>query len=317
MENQKESINRNFKDGLFRLLFGKSKENLLSLYNALNGTYYTNTDDLTITTMEDVIYMSMKNDVSCMIDQSLSLYEHQSTYNPNMPIRGLMYFGKLYNGIIEANEHSLYSSTRIIIPTPQYYVFYNGRQERPDREEMRLSDSFAHPAREGTFEWTATVLNINVGHNQKLMKACATLDQYARFIGEVRRQQEVLQTDESAVNAAIDVCIKKGILADFLRKHRAEVMEMCLTTFDEEKYKFTVYEEGMREGREAGIKEGIKEGREVGIKEGIKEGRISGSLEAYILAVKNFCLKFGQKPDEAFEILGVPEELREMVKQGL
>ena len=87
------TVNREHKDRLFKIIF-QEKSDLLCLYNAINGTTYDNPDDLTITTMEDVIYISMKNDVSFLVDCRMNLYEHQSTYNPNMPLRGMFYFSK-------------------------------------------------------------------------------------------------------------------------------------------------------------------------------------------------------------------------------
>lgn len=119
------AIRQNYKDTLFRKLFGdpENKKELLSLFNALNGTAYTNEDDLEITTIGDVVYMSMKNDVSCILDCYMGLFEHQSTFNPNMPLRGLLYFGKLYDKYVVENECNLYGSTLIKIPTPRYLSY--------------------------------------------------------------------------------------------------------------------------------------------------------------------------------------------------
>lgn len=153
------TVNYQYKDRVFRDLFGaeERKENLLSLYNALNGTEYQNLDDLEITTIEDAIYMGMKNDVSCIIDNCLSLFEHQSTYNPNMPLRGLLYFGKLYDKFINVNGKNIYSRRLIKIPTPQYYIFYNEEKELPDRTVLRLSDAFETPTRDGECQLLPTV----------------------------------------------------------------------------------------------------------------------------------------------------------------
>ena len=249
------TVNRNLKDTVFRAIFGNNPRNLLSLYNALNGTSYTDEKDLTITTIGDVIYINMKNDVSCLIGEDLALYEHQSTYNPNMPIRGMLYFGKLYSAIIEKSSRSIYSSKRFELPAPQYYVFYNGVADRPDREVLKLSDCFNHPPKDGSFEWTATMLNINLHHNEELMKSCRLLYEYSYFMIEIRIQKKVYPDSETAVSVAIDICIDNNILSDFLKQHRAEVIEMCLTSFDQEKYKNTVYEEGLIEGEKRGLVE--------------------------------------------------------------
>lgn len=115
-------VNKKYKDTVFRKLFGENKGNALSLYNAVNHTSYTNPDDLEYTTLEDVIYMKYKNDVSFLIDKTLSLYEHQSSYNPNMPLRGFLYYADLYRKLIHRSER-LYSKHLLKIPRPHYIVF--------------------------------------------------------------------------------------------------------------------------------------------------------------------------------------------------
>ena len=169
--------NRNHKDRVFCMVFGyeKYKGNLLSLYNALNDTCYTNLDDLEITTMDNALYMSMKNDVSCIISNNLALFEQQSTWNPNMPLRGFMYFADLYNKYISTGSLGIYRDKLVKLPTPQYYVFYNGDRDMPDKQLLKLSDAFIEPPREGCFEWTATILNINYGHNKNY---CLTVKHY-------------------------------------------------------------------------------------------------------------------------------------------
>ena len=121
-------VNKKYKDTVFRKLFGENKGNALSLYNAVNHTSYTDPDDLEYTTLEDVIYMKYKNDVSFLVDKTLSLYEHQSSYNPNMPLRGFLYYADLYRKLIHRSER-LYSKHLLKIPRPHYIVFYNGSEK--------------------------------------------------------------------------------------------------------------------------------------------------------------------------------------------
>ena len=137
--------NRTYKDGLFRLVFQR-KEDLLSLYNALNGSNYSNPDELEINTLDNVLYLTMKNDVAFLISGTMNLYEHQSTFNPNMPVRGLMYFSKLYEKYIVTNGIDIYTSTPKKLPFPQYFVFYNGTMDEPDRSELKLTDLLDMPA---------------------------------------------------------------------------------------------------------------------------------------------------------------------------
>lgn len=158
-------INRKYKDRLFRLRFGSEeyKEDILSIYNALNGTSYRNVDDISITTIDDVIYIKMKNDVSLLLDGNMSLWEQQSSVNPNMPVRGLLYFGNLYDQYIKMNKLNIYGKKLQKIPTPEYIVFYNGEEDYGPITQLRLSDAFIHKNDSGDFEWTATVYNLNKG----------------------------------------------------------------------------------------------------------------------------------------------------------
>ena len=134
-------LNRKFKDTLFRKVFN-NKRDLLSLYNALNNTEHTDESLITINTIEDAIYIGYKNDISFIINSELNLYEHQSSVNPNMPVRGLIYFAELYKGYIDQNNLLIYNERLVKLPFPRYVVFYNGTEDEPEEQELRLSDSF-------------------------------------------------------------------------------------------------------------------------------------------------------------------------------
>ena len=136
------SVNREYKDRIFCMIFGyeKYKKNLLDLFNALNGTNYTREEDLEINTLDNAIYMSMRNDVSCIIDSNMALFEQQSTWNPNMPLRGFLYCGSLYNKYIKQHKLDIYNRKLIKLPTPQYYVLYNGTEKKDEVIELKLSD---------------------------------------------------------------------------------------------------------------------------------------------------------------------------------
>ena len=263
--------NRQYKDSLFRLLFGReeNKPNLLDLYNALNNSNYTNIDDLTINTIDDVIYMKMKNDVSFILDNQMVLLEHQSTYNPNMPLRGLLYFAKLYEGMINISKN-IYYPKLIKIPTPQYIVLYNGTDRKINgKKVLKLSDAFEKTDKTNGYEWTATMIDINYGKNQDLLLKCKKLGEYSYFVDCVRKYSAKMSFPK-AIDEAVKECIEKGILADFLKKHIAEVRTVLLTEFDEEK-DYKIIAEGFKElwleeGKEEGLKEGKKEGIDIGIK---------------------------------------------------
>lgn len=243
-------MNKKYKDRVFRIVF-REKKDLLELYNAVNNSNYTNPDELTITTIEDVVYMGVKNDLSFVIDDIMNLYEHQSSFSPNLPLRGLFYFASLYREYIEPMKHRLYSTSPIHIPMPQYIVFYNGTKKEPERQELRLSDLFPEQEngdRNAALECTVIVLNINLGKNRELLEKCKRLKEYAEFIAAVRGNLAEGMEFEEAVELAVDFCIQNGILADILQKNRAEVVDMILTEYDEEEVRKVLKEDAWNEG---------------------------------------------------------------------
>ena len=178
------TANRQYKDTVFRMLFSE-KENLLSLYNAVTGSHYQNAEALKIVTLENAIYMGMKNDLAFMLETNIYLYEHQSTINPNIPLRDLIYIGIEYQQYL--NDKSLYSSKLQKIPAPKFMVFYNGTDDVEDRMELKLSSAYEHLAGEPDLELKVLMLNVNEGHNKDLMEQCQTLKEYAIYVARVRK----------------------------------------------------------------------------------------------------------------------------------
>ena len=250
------SINRTYKDRLFKIIFEDKKE-LLSLYNALTGKNYQNPDELEINTIDDVIYMHLKNDMSFILDDWQNLFEQQSTFNPNQPLRGFFYFADLYK--VKYFGKKIYSTRLLKIPTPQYIVFYNGTASMPDRKELRLSDAFQQPTAQPDIEVVAHMLNINYGHNKELMERCQKLKEYAQFIDIIRHylRENKQWSNEQAISKAIDDCIQNNILRDILQKERLRVMASILSEFDEVGYKEMIreeaYEEAYGEGEISGM----------------------------------------------------------------
>ena len=230
----------------------------MDLYNALNNTCYENPNDLEVNTLEDAVYLSMKNDISFLIGGTLNLYEHQSTYNPNMPLRGLIYLARLYDGYVETKNINLYSSTLKKLPIPQYFVFYNGTKEQPDETILQLTDAFESVSdnRQPCLQCTAVMLNINYGHNLALMEKCQRLKEYSIFVDTVRIQCKKTSDPRHAVTKAVDICIEKEILRDVLVKHKAEVISMVLTSFNQK-----AYEEDLKNQYKEGVEEGFSLGR--------------------------------------------------------
>ena len=256
------TANRQYKDTVFRMLFSE-KENLLSLYNAVTGSHYQNAETLKIVTLENAIYMGMKNDLAFMLETNIYLYEHQSTINPNIPLRDLIYIGIEYQQYL--NDKSLYSSKLQKIPAPKFMVFYNGTDTVDDRVELRLSEAYEHLAGEPDLELKVLMLNVNEGHNKDLMEQCQTLKEYAIYVARVRKYASA-QNLNDAVERAITECIKEGILVEVLRKNRSEVKMVSILEYDKEweekKLRKAEYEAGKSDGIEIGKSEGIKIGRE-------------------------------------------------------
>ncbi|MCR4867969.1 MAG: hypothetical protein K5889_00640 [Lachnospiraceae bacterium] len=271
---------REYKSSLFADLFSDAKRGL-SIFNALMGTAYSDPAELEIATLKDAVFMHRKNDVALLVEMRLLMLEHQSTINPNMPLRGLQYYADSMDGYLEKRQLNIYGKKRIKIPAPFYYVLYNGREDAPDREALRLSDSFECKT-EG-YEWTASFVNINTNHNRELMEKCPELKGYAKLVEYIRENIAQGMEKEESVDTAVGRCIEEGYLVDYLRQHIGEARGMLLSGFNQEIYEKGLREEGWEAGIEEGRKAGIAEGREAGIEEGrkagIAEGRENGIKE--------------------------------------
>ena len=271
MNNVSLPVNRIYKDRLYKMIFNDKSE-LLKLYNAINGTHYDDPAMLTITTLDNAIYMTMENDLSFIIDMRLALYEQQSTVNPNLPLRFLMYITDIYSAYTK--DMNIYGSKKVQIPLPSFVIFYNGVKSQPDRTEFLLSELFHPTTDQPALELKAVMLNINKGHNQELMNACHTLRDYSEYVARIRTYSaEMPLTD--AVEKAITECIHENILRDFLLKNRAEAKAMSIYEYDEEKT--------------------LRMFREEGYEDGERNGKIQATIE--------MCLEFNLSSDEILQRL--------------
>ena len=248
------TANRNYKDTVFRMLFSDRK-NLLSLYNAVNGSAYEDEAALEIVTLENAIYMGMKNDLAFIVDTGLFLYEHQSTYTPNMPLRDLFYISAEYQKFV--NHRSLYSSVIQKIPAPNFIVFYNGTEKKEDSWINYLSEAYQNLSGEPNLELKVLTLNINEGHNGELMEQCQILREYAQYVAKVREYARETELDV-AVEQAVNDCIQNNILTEFLRKNKSEVIAMSIFEYDKEEEEKKLRKAEFEAGREAGKKEIIQ-----------------------------------------------------------
>ncbi len=228
------TVNREYKDRVFKFLFGnpENREWTLALYNAINGSNYDNPDDIQFNTIEDAVYLGMKNDASFIIVNSLSLWEHQSSYNPNVPMRFFIYAAKLYEKYIATSDYNPYSSKLQKVPCPKCICFYNGTEGLPEKKLLRLSEAFDC---EADIEVKVTMLNINYGKNRQLMEACKPLYEYAWLVDAIRRHQDKEKNLEAAIDAALTEMPEDFLIRSFLLSNKAEVKGMFLTEYNQEK----------------------------------------------------------------------------------
>ena len=250
---QEITINRENKDRLFKIIFGRNENKAwtLSLYNAVNGSSYTNPDDITITTVEDALYLSMKNDISFLIADTMNLYEQQSTYNPNMPARMLTYASMVYSKYISSSNTYMYSEKLRKLPVPKLVTFYNGKKEMPDETMLYLSDSFPEGL-DSDIQIKVRMLNINYGRNAELLEKCRPLYDYSFFVEAVREYKSQGYEIQTSVREAIRNLADDSPIKMFLTAHEAEVTMLWITEYDEEKDRKMLRQEGFEEGREEG-----------------------------------------------------------------
>ena len=264
-------VNREYKDSVFVDLFfsdEKARENVLSLYNALHGTELEDPEQIHLMKVDDVLYKNFKNDISFELGGRFFVFgEHQSTVNPNMPLRCLMYAGRAYERIVDVKER--YKKEIVRIPAPEFFVFYNGEEDAPLEEELRLSAAYEGKAGENSLELTVKVININLGKDHEILKKCRVLREYSMLIDMIRRNQKAKSSHP--VKEAVRECIKKGILSEYLARKGSEVINMLIAEYDYDMDIQVTREEAMEKGR----REGRREGRKEGLKQGVLLSKIS------------------------------------------
>ena len=247
---ESKRINTMYKDTVFRLLFS-DKTRLLSLYNAISPKRCDDSKLFEIVTLKNAIYMEVKNDTAFLLGDDIHLWEHQSTHNPNMPLRFLEYIASEYQRL--TNKKSIFTRKLVHLPRPHFVVFYNGTEDTADHEQLKLSDAFGGQGDEKlTLELVVDVYNINMGHNVQVLETCETLGGYATFVHRARENQKTMPLDQ-AVSNAVDDCIRDGILADFFRANKSEVIGVSIFEFDREEHEKQVRAEEYEEGETRGI----------------------------------------------------------------
>lgn len=258
--------NREVKSDVFSMLL-EDKKNALEVYNALNGTDYDNPEDVEIVTLEKGISLSIRNDASFIVDTDLNIYEHQSTYNPNMPLRALFYVSSMLKERTKGDD--LYGRKRILIPVPRFVVIYNGRDKRPPVEYLKLSDMFEKRTDLPEMEIICTVYNINPGCNDELLSNCPVMYGYMALIGRIR--ENIKAGDELPIKHAIEYCIEHDILRDFLLKRGLEVEKNMAIDMTWETREKMIRRDEFKYGFEDGYAKGNTEGKAIAIIELLEE----------------------------------------------
>ncbi len=308
------SVNRQYKARIFEMLYEDKKE-LLDLYNAINETDYRDPDQLEINTLKNAIYMSMHNDISFVIGSVVSLYEHQSSFSPNLPLRFFFYMADVYSSL--TREMNLYGEKPVVLPVPKFIIFYNGIAERQEREVLTLSALYDKKALERVtpdLQLQETLLNINSGYNEKLKSTCKSLGDYAEYTRRVREYAREMPI-ELAVDRAIDECIREGILANFLSRNKSEAKKVSIYEYDEEKHMRMERESSFADGLKQGIQQGVQQGIQQGVQQGIQQGLDQGQRNKLLQQIEKKLAK-GKSVSQIAEDLEEPESvIEELIKQ--
>ena len=292
--------NKEYKSDVFSMLL-QDKKRAMEIYNAINGTDYDDPELVEMTTLDDKSFsLTVRNDASFILDANLSLYEHQSTYCPNMPLRGLLYFASIIQKRIKAQKRDIYGGRILKIPVPHFVVFYNGKEDAPDQYDLRLSDAFEKETENPEIELVCHVYNINNGKNVPLLSKCQTLREYMYFVDMVRKNNEISGNLEDAIEKAINQCMEENVLRDFLAQHREEVMHVMTLDY--------TFERRLEMQRAEAIEDGERIGKEIG-----KEEKLSEQIRKKIQKGK----PLDQIADELEEVPETIRPLYEKIKQEM
>ncbi len=248
--------NREYKSRLFSMYFSDpaNRKHLLSLYNAVNRTSYTDEKMIRLNTIRTVLYHGFHNDLSFLFGSTMNFYEHQSTVSQNMPFRDLLYSSHVYGPYAEKYRRQMYGSALLRIPRPQYAVFYNGKQDMPQKWESRLSEAY-ESAEDVTAEIVVTHFNINWGKGCRILEDCPALMGYAWFVERTRVKMKDGKTSEEAVREAIFEMPDEYEMKEYLKNLKEEHMLSLFEEFDDDAYIAAVREGGREEGKAEGRSE--------------------------------------------------------------
>ena len=270
-------VKNNYKDNTFCALFSE-KKNLIELYNALSGSSFDMDTPVEIVTLDNTFFGDRENDLSFIIDNRwIVLAEQQSTLCPNIPLRMLVYVARQYENLVFSRD--IYSRKLLKIPTPELYVFYNGPQDAPVEQEMKLSDAFMAECDKIAIEVTVKFINVNYEKGAEILKGCKTMKGYSLLLHMIREECEATGELKTAIENCIRKCVEEGIIADFLKEHGGEVMSFLFEKLTREECEAIREADGFEEGYAKGIEKGEASGFAKGKTEGYEEGETAGELK--------------------------------------
>jgi hypothetical protein len=285
--------NREYKSDVFSMLM-EDKNNALQVYNAVNGSEYTDPELIEMYTLEKGVSLSIRDDAAFVLDMNLSIYEHQSTICPNMPVRELIYFTYILQRIIK--NRNIYGRSLVRIPIPRFAVFYNGEENQPAQFDMRLSDAFEHPVENPEIELICKVYNINFGHNDELLDRCPVLKEYMIFVDYVRENHKENNYDnlQDAIERAIDRCMEENILREFFMEHRSEVVKVMQLDYTFDRQILLEREEARMEARMGRAEEIIEMGQEFGLTDAAILERLQKKLDVSPEIAAGYLKQYGK-----------------------
>ena len=249
--------NRKIRDTVF-CHFMSNESHLLSLCNALNDTAYDESSDITINTLEGSFFSNIKNDISFLLNNLMVvLIEHQTTINPNMPLRFLSYVDELYKRYTSTSHKKIYGDDLIKIPAPEFYVFYDGNDTSFEQQTLKLSDAFE--TQSDKLELTVHVYNLADGMNDELKRKCLPIGEYSIFSNAYKHFRQQKMEIDHAVDAAIKYCLENNVMVDYLKNNQKEVIDMFGFEWNEKEEREALLEIGEERGRLEGKIESIKE----------------------------------------------------------
>ena len=278
----KDHAKNNYRDSLFRKYF-EHPDKLAALHELLTGIP-TAEQNVEIKTLKSVLFNRLKNDISFKVgDRFIVLFEHQSTINPNMPARMLLYSAMLYRKML--SKESIYSKKLIQLPAPEFYVLYNGKEPWTDNSKLYLSSAFAK--NQHNLELVVTVRNIRYNKDNELLQKYKPLHDYSFFVYDVEKRVASGDSLADAIRSATDYCINHNIMRDYLSANYEEVFEMMSLRWNEKDAKKYWQKEAREEGHAAGLVEGRAQGLSQGHAQGLSQGLVKGRMSATIAFIKN------------------------------